>query len=247
MKRKYLITLSLFTLLFLVSFTDFTDKKHNSMVVLELFTSQGCSSCPRADELLGKTAETYKDQNVFALSYHVDYWNYIGWKDTFSNKEFTEKQRAYARKFNDNSIYTAAVVINGQEHFVGSNRAKMQSKIKTYQQKTTQHSVSLNNLKKTKNSLQVNYNIEGNLSQTKARVVLAIKERTTKVTRGENAHRTLTNHHIVVGEHYLTNVQQTGNSTIAIPNIVTETDELIVFLILENHQKDILSAAKLEM
>ena len=131
MKRKHLITLSLFIGLLITSFTTVDDKKHDAVVVLELFTSQGCSSCPSADVLLEKVSNEFANKNVYTLSYHVDYWNYIGWTDPFSKKEFTQKQRDYAQKFRDNQIYTPAVVVNGKEHFVGSDRSKMYAKIQS--------------------------------------------------------------------------------------------------------------------
>ncbi|MEM6684640.1 MAG: DUF1223 domain-containing protein [Bacteroidota bacterium] len=246
MKRKYLITLSLFTLLFFTSFTDWVDNKDNSVVVLELFTSQGCSSCPSADVLLEKVSKEFTNDNVFALSYHVDYWNYIGWKDPFSKKEYTEKQRAYARKFRDNQIYTPAVIVNGKEHFVGSNRSKMYSKIREYKNKSSKYAISLGAKKKVANSIQFNYTINGTISNAKARVVLAIADRTTNVKRGENARRTLKNHNIVVNEMYVSALANTGNASVEIPEIVNNTDELNLFFILENSQNDILSAAKLD-
>ncbi|WP_052752854.1 DUF1223 domain-containing protein [Kordia zhangzhouensis] len=247
MKRKYLITLSLFTLLFLTSFIEDNEKKNPSTVVLELFTSQGCSSCPKADALLGAIANDYTSKDILVLSYHVDYWNYIGWKDPFSKKEFTQKQREYALKFNDNSIYTPAVVINGQEHFVGSNRSKMMSKIKEYQQKMSPYFVALQAKKETTNSVVFQYEIEGDISDLNARIVLAIKERLTKVTRGENAHKTLSNHHIVVLESNIAEVLKKGKVVVQIPEIVNDKDKLIAFLILENNQKDILGGTKLQL
>jgi hypothetical protein len=247
MKRKYLITLSLFTIIFLASFTNIVDKKGEAVVVLELFTSQGCSSCPSADILLEKVGKEFTNDNVFTLSYHVDYWNYIGWKDPFSQQKFTEKQRSYARKFRDNQIYTPAVIVNGQEHFVGSNRSKMYAKIKEYKNRSSQYGISLGAIKKAANTIKFDYKIDGAISNTNARVVLAIKERTTNVKRGENARRTLKNHNIVVSEKYLSKVSANGSYSIEIPEIVTEDDELNVFLILENGQKDILSAARLDI
>lgn len=244
MKRKYLITLSLFAVFFFASFISNDDKKQESVVVLELFTSQGCSSCPSADALLEKVGNEYKSENVFTLSYHVDYWDYIGWKDPFSQKQFTEKQRSYARKFNDNRIYTPAVIVNGKEHFVGSNRSKMYAKIKEYQKKEVNHTISLSAKKQTKNSVQFKYTIDGDLSNTKARVVLAIQERVTEVKRGENARRTLRNNNIVVSENYLKEVKKAGNYTFHLPEIVTKNDKLTVLLILENQQKDILGATR---
>ncbi|MFK7750403.1 MAG: DUF1223 domain-containing protein [Kordia sp.] len=246
MKRKYLITLSLFTLVFLASFTNLVNKKQNAVVVLELFTSQGCSSCPSADALLEKVQTEFKNENIFTLSYHVDYWNYIGWKDPFSQSAFTKKQRSYARKFRDNQVYTPAVIVNGKEHFVGSNQTKMYAKIKEYKKKSSQYTILLGAIENSAKNIKFNYKIDGNIAATKARVVLAIQERTTEVKRGENARRTLKNHNIVVNENYLTEVNKKGNYTIDIPKIVTKNDALRVFLILENDQKDILSAGKLE-
>ncbi|WP_053002179.1 DUF1223 domain-containing protein [Kordia jejudonensis] len=243
MKRKYLVTLSLFGLFFFTSFMP-NFEKNNAVVVLELFTSQGCSSCPSADTLLEKVGNEYKAENVFTLSYHVDYWDYIGWKDPFSQQQFTQKQRAYARKFKDNRIYTPAVVVNGKEHFVGSNRAKMYAKIKKYQQNKVNHTISLGAIDQKSNSIKFSYTIDGDISNAKARVVLAIQERITEVKRGENARRTLKNNNIVVTENYLTEVKNTGNYTIQIPEIVTKNDKLSVFLILENRRKDILGAGK---
>ena len=80
------------------------------VAVLELFTSEGCSSCPTADDVLRDLA---KDSNVVALSFHVTYWNRLGWKDSFSQKIFDERQYAYGEKFRANGVYTPQAVING--------------------------------------------------------------------------------------------------------------------------------------
>src|SRR5271165_1705051 len=76
--------------------------------VVELFTSQGCSSCPPADQLLGELA---KRPDVIALAYHVDYWNQLGWTDRFSASDFTKRQRAYARKMGSSNVYTPQMVV----------------------------------------------------------------------------------------------------------------------------------------
>jgi hypothetical protein len=89
---------------------------------VELFTSQGCSSCPPADALLGQLAE---QDNVIALSFSVDYWDYLGWKDTLASHKFTERQRAYAHSRGDGSIYTPQAVINGLTHANGSDRSQI--------------------------------------------------------------------------------------------------------------------------
>ena len=86
-------------------------------VVLELFTSQGCSSCPPADKLLGELA---REPGVIALAWHVDYWNHLGWRDPFANRQWTERQQAYARALHD-EVYTPALVVNGAAMVVGSD------------------------------------------------------------------------------------------------------------------------------
>jgi len=88
--------------------------------VLELFTSQGCSSCPAADRLVGELA---KDPSVIALSVPIDYWDYLGWKDTLASPKNTARQRGYARVRGDRQIYTPQMVVNGRVHALGSDRA----------------------------------------------------------------------------------------------------------------------------
>ena len=89
----------------------------NSPVVVELFTSQGCSSCPPADAFLHDLAAR---DDVIPLAMHVDYWDYIGWKDIFASAENTKRQRAYARAGGRRMIYTPQMVINGSDHVVGN-------------------------------------------------------------------------------------------------------------------------------
>jgi hypothetical protein len=94
-------------------------------VVLELFTSQGCSSCPPADMLLG---ELSLRPDVMALAWHVDYWNNLGWRDPFARRQWTERQRAYARNLHD-EVYTPALVVNGARMVVGSDKSAVRDAI----------------------------------------------------------------------------------------------------------------------
>src|SRR5471030_2813747 len=88
--------------------------------VVELFTSQGCSSCPPADKIIGELA---KDPTVIALSMPIDYWDYLGWKDTLADARFSARQKAYSHMRGDCDVYTPQVVVNGSSHLIGSDRA----------------------------------------------------------------------------------------------------------------------------
>jgi hypothetical protein len=94
--------------------------------VVELFTSQGCSSCPAADQIIGELA---RDPSVIALSMPIDYWDYLGWKDTLADPRFSARQKAYSHMRGDRDVYTPQVVVNGSAHVIGSDRAGIEDAI----------------------------------------------------------------------------------------------------------------------
>ncbi len=158
--------------------------------VLELFTSQGCSSCPPADRLLEKLAH---DPQFIVLSLPVDYWDRLGWKDTFAKHVFTERQYAYARKRGDGQVYTPQVVVNGSEHANGAMRAAIDASAAT----TTPPRLPIA-------AKQDGAGIEVAIDAAKpgsphATVVLLpyLASRQVAVGRGENAHSKLTYTNIV--------------------------------------------------
>ena len=94
--------------------------------VVELFTSQGCSSCPPADRIVGELA---KDPNVIALSMPIDYWDYLGWKDTLADSRFSARQKAYSHVRGDRNLYTPQMIVNGSAQVIGSDRAAIDGAI----------------------------------------------------------------------------------------------------------------------
>ncbi|ETR77634.1 hypothetical protein X566_08270 [Afipia sp. P52-10] len=104
-----------------------TQASAQTRAVVELFTSQGCSSCPEADRLLGEIA---KDPTVVAVSLPIDYWDYLGWKDTLADPKFTARQKAYSKARGDRQVYTPQIVVNGKLHALGSDRAGIEQAIK---------------------------------------------------------------------------------------------------------------------
>jgi hypothetical protein len=112
------------------------DVRAEPRAVIELFTSQGCSSCPPADKLVGEYAQ---DNSVIAMTLAVDYWDYLGWKDTLALAGHSNRQRAYARARGDREVYTPQAVINGAVHALGSDKAAIEKAIK----KSGEHAASL--------------------------------------------------------------------------------------------------------
>ena len=94
--------------------------------VVELFTSQGCSSCPPADKIIGELA---KDPSVIALSMPIDYWDYLGWKDTLADARFSARQKAYSQMRGDRDVYTPQIIVNGSAQLIGSDRAGIEGAI----------------------------------------------------------------------------------------------------------------------
>ena len=235
-----------FLTIIIICFLSFSTEKaetYEPVVVLELFTSQGCSSCPPADTLLDQVKNDYKEEQVITLSYHVDYWDYIGWKDPFGKKAFSDKQRAYSRKFFSSTIYTPQIVVNGKEHFVGSDKRLMRNKLKRYLQEHAMNKISISDVKREKSNVFFGYEILGSLQDKSARAILVLNDKETFVKRGENRHRTLKNSNIVVAESYLN--LNTKSSKLDIPDFVSDSDELRLIILVENSTLDILGGSQM--
>ncbi len=164
-----------------------------SPVVVELFTSQGCSSCPPADALLG---ELSKRSDVLALGFHVDYWDYIGWKDPYASKLATKRQKLYAESFKLSFVYTPQMVVDGVSESVGSDRASIEAAVEKAKLHQGAHP-SLVLERRADGGLLVH--VGAAAVKRPATVWLACfdRQRSTTVPRGENAGSTLTNYHIV--------------------------------------------------
>ncbi len=158
------------------------DTKGKRPVLVELFTSEGCSSCPPADRLL-TSLKNERNDDVITLAFHVDYWNYLGWKDRFSSADFSRRQQAYARQFRLDSSYTPQMVVDGAAEFVGSNRARANEVIgKAASEPTGSIDLSL------KGNL-LTADVQGLSNHSDATIYLAVAESGlfTKVGAGENS------------------------------------------------------------
>jgi hypothetical protein len=163
-------------------------------VVVELYTSQGCSSCPPADAILGKLAQR---QNIIALSFHVTYWDYLGWKDPFALKAATKRQRAYSRHFGRGYVYTPQMVIDGQAEVVGSRRFSVDRAIGKAARRTDKIAISFEKSGGTLHAVLPMRQTSGAAERATVWMVLFDKRHTTDIRRGENGGRKLTYHNVV--------------------------------------------------
>ena len=169
--------------------------------VIELFTSQGCSSCPAADRLLSKTISESKvnsDINIFALSFHVDYWNRQGWTDPFSEKEYSERQNNYASVLNLNSVFTPQMILNGNRQFVGSDEHSLKQAL--YQSLSVAPSAGFKMLSARceKNApATVRFSVFGSYDGCSINFALLSLRETTFIKRGENEGLTITSENVV--------------------------------------------------
>lgn len=168
---------------------------YGPVAVLELFTSEGCSSCPSADRLLPELAKL--DAGVFPLSFHVDYWNRLGWTDPFSNSEYSERQRNYSRQLNLESVYTPQLVVNGEYELVGSNRGKAESVIKTALKEKATVQLSIDNVKINADKITFLVHAEGDIKKNNLLAALVQKQATMNVKAGENSGAKLSHTNVV--------------------------------------------------
>lgn len=174
-----------------VLLTPFANAQTNP-VVIELFTSQGCSSCPPADKLLHQLAER---DDVIALALHVDYWDYIGWADSFARPEHTDRQRKYAHIGGRKMIYTPQMVINGQEDVVGAHAMEVMDLIAKHKAIAPMITIEL---KRAGSTLEIRAEVlEPVQSPLIVQIVRYVPRQTVEIKRGENAGRTLSYANVV--------------------------------------------------
>ncbi len=161
--------------------------------VVELFTSQGCSSCPPADELLKELVDK-PQENVAALSFHVDYWNRLGWTDPYSQAAFSERQQVYAGKL-DAGVYTPQMIVNGRHAFVGSRGTEARSHIRKALEARPETSIALNLTGEENRTLE--YRLSGRTDRLMLNIALISRHLENDVPRGENRGRTLEHVNVV--------------------------------------------------
>lgn len=160
-------------------------------VLVELFTSQGCSSCPPADKLAGKLMQ---QPGVIMVSFNVDYWDQLGWRDTLASPDFTERQMDYAHSRGDNNVYTPQMVINGSAYVVGSNQSAVSTAISSARRDTHLRPITFH-----ASDTEFLIDLPDNGSKQEATLwLLAVAPSVSvEIKRGENSGKTITYHNVV--------------------------------------------------
>lgn len=207
-------------------------------VVIELFTSQGCSSCPPADRLLHELSER---DDVITLALHVDYWDYIGWKDVFAQPKFTKRQKRYAQAMDERMIYTPQIVVNGRVHAVGSHRSEVQALIEEHAQIDGRVALEAEIVD---GAVAIRAEVTGGRAKPMdVHLVHYLPKQEVTISRGENAGKTFT--YSSIAHEWMNVGQWTGKGALALDAPVT-SDLPLVVLVQERGNGPILAAVKLD-
>ncbi len=208
--------------------------------VVELFTSQGCSSCPPADVVLGSYV---KKPDVVALSYSVDYWDYLGWRDTFGSPENSQRQRAYATARGDGAVYTPQAVVNGMAHVNGAQKAAINKQISKTNQALGDKKARLSAASRD-GKVIVSAKAVATGDDKPVLWLVRVKDvGKVKIPRGENRGKTLEYHNVVLGVEKLA-VMTGGSLEVAVDRkkVVPRKGEHGVFLLQMGSTGPILAA-----
>lgn len=185
--------------------------RDNGPIVVELFTSEGCSSCPPADALLQQIdgKQTRTGRRIIGISEHVTYWNHLGWSDPFSNDAYTQRQEEYRKRFHLESVYTPQMVIDGEVELVGSDHGALQRELEQAR-KPQPSTVEISAVIPREDVVEVDYSLTGTLPVGGADLVAVVAddEVRSNVARGENSGRVLT--HVAVARS-ITRLAATGS------------------------------------
>ncbi len=252
MKKTWIVSPSVTMLVFVIFSFGFSmpSKKQlqytgtkKGFAVVELFTSEGCSSCPPAEEVVAALAKDYP-ANVFVLGFHVDYWDYLGWKDEFSSADYSKRQQQYAAAFDLNSIYTPQVVVNGKTQFTGSDKSRLYSA--TAKELTNDNTgiIEMSAATGHTNEVLITYKTNAG-SKSVVCIALVQLQTSSTVKRGENKGMLL--HHINVVRNFKTMNNNTGSTSIALPAGLTAKECKTVVFIQNKNDMHITAAAEAEI
>ncbi len=208
--------------------------------VVELFTSEGCSSCPPADEAVAEILDDYKS-GVYVLGFHVDYWNSLGWRDIYSNSAYSQRQQLYSNLFKLSSVYTPQAIVNGKIEFTGSNKTKLHAVVENELTQATAASITVvANCTDNKN-VNVSYQLTPPPSNI-LNIALVQLHAQSNVQKGENSGRVLRHVNVVRDFKTISANSQQGNLTLQLPEGLSAKDCKIIAYVQDGQLYKILAA-----
>lgn len=213
------------------------------VALVELFTSEGCSSCPPADDVLAGLVKG-SDDNVYCLAFHVDYWDRLGWPDRFADKRFTDRQRSYASDLKARGLYTPQMVVNGTSEFIGSDRARASREVRQALRLPSTVQPEIHSIGEDGScSVTIDHTAEGWVLHA------AVVERgiVSNVGRGENEGRTLRHENVVRA--FESSFARTGEQTVRleIPPDVDRANASVVVWVQAGETGRVLGAAAADL
>ncbi len=219
------------------------------VAVVELFTSEGCSSCPPADQALARLAARAKTEAlpVYPLSFHVDYWNYLGWRDRFSNADFSVRQHQYNWINPDGGTYTPQAVVNGRAETVGSNASRIDALVSSALATAPRAFVALE-AKRGASNIDVSYRVTGDTADRVLNLALVEPRAESAVQSGENAGERLSHVNVVRGFVTRTLTPSALGTWSFAPNVELAARAVRVIAYVESaSQHDVIGATALEL
>ena len=209
--------------------------------LVELFTSEGCSSCPSADQNLMRLVDeaSKKKLPVYALSFHVDYWNRLGWTDPYSSKAFTDRQRTYAQVMKSDRVYTPQMIVNGKAEFVGSNKNVSTKAINSAMREQPQIRVIAKVRKVKGQDVTVAVQLTGRTTADIVNVALVQKSGQQRANAGENRNRTLK--HVNIVRDFVQTKSGAGEVKLTIPKGMMAKDFRVIAYA-QNRKREVLGA-----
>lgn len=217
-------------------------------VVVELFTSEGCSSCPPADALVAKIQKESEGKPVYILAYHVDYWNRLGWRDVFSSADYSNRQKQYVLWMHSaDGVYTPQIVVNGKTEFVGSEEKTLRNAIKASLASDAGAQLSLSDIQTDGQKVRLHYQTGGNTQNTILQLAVVQRSAQTRVERGENGGRTLSHVQIVRALQSVKLKNAGGVAEISIPKEVSTHGAELIALLQDSNTGVIKGATKVDL
>jgi hypothetical protein len=222
---------------------------NHGFALAELFTSQGCSSCPPADAVLKELTRNAEAQHqaVFTLSFHVDYWNSLGWKDPYSSEQYTARQRRYSQVLRTESIYTPQMIVNGQTEFVGSNASDARNAISKALQTVPELTLQATAKVAQNGTVHIEYTTSTTPQACVVNVAVVRDVEPISVTKGENTGRKLAHTHVVRAFGSIPLVNQRGVQELRLPSDAPARAYRMIAYVQDTRTMHILAAQSLAL